>query len=291
MSSKPKLFLIVSILLALAVIYWKYTRVARPKLNQSRVLLTKIREGDYAHAGDKEAIDLVLARVTHYLRQKNAVQDSEATSESLYENTKTLDVGCGFGGTAHYLYEKGFKNISGFDIDKASVEYASYQYPKVNFSVEDVKNVAHKFGKNNFSLIYMFNTFYAFSDQAQSLKDLAEVAEPGAILVIFDYSYLKPDRPHGLKDLLGNQMHPIVATSLHEWLDQAGWEVLEETDLSQHFIKWYWILLNKLELREATFLKKFPTEIINKFYTVYADILRELNEQVIGGIVVYARKK
>lgn len=291
MSSKPNLFLLFSIIFAAAVIYWKYSKKPQPQLNPGRVLLTKIREGDYAHAGDKEAIDLVLARVTHYLRQKNGLQEAESTPKNLYKNTKTLDVGCGFGGTADYLYEKGFHHIWGFDVDKEAIEYASYAHPNVNFKVEDVKDVAHKFEKNSFSLIYLFNTFYAFADQAQSLKDLAEVAEPGAILVIFDYSHLKPEQPHGLKDLTGSPMHPIAIGSLHEWLNQAGWEVLEEMDLSQHFIRWYWALLNKLELRETTFLKQFSEETINKFYKVYADILKELNDQVIGGMVVYARKK
>lgn len=288
MSSKLKLFLILIVLLAF-VIYWGYSKMQHAPINQSRLLLTKIREGDYAHAGDRAAIDMVLARVTYYLQQKSGNKGSSL--ESLYKNTKTLDVGCGFGGTADYLYAKGFHNIWGFDIDKGSINYASSKYRNVNFSVADVKNVVEKYGKSQFDFIYLFQSFYAFADQSQALKDLAEVAAPEAILAVFDYSYLKPNQPHGLKDLTGNLMHPIVKATFHEWLDQAGWEILEETDLSQHFIRWYLDLLNKLDLRETIFLKKFSPELISKFYKVYADILKELNEQVLGGVVVYARKK
>jgi SAM-dependent methyltransferase len=291
MSLKSKLFLLFGIILIAIAIYWKRSSIVYPPLNQSRLLLTKIREGDYAHAGDREAIDLILARVTYYLQQKKSAQVPESSPEDLYKNTKTLDVGCGFGGTADYLYSKGFHNIRGFDIDKASIDYASLKYPRVNFSVDDVRNITHRFEKNSFSLIYLFNTFYALSDQPQALNDLAEIAEPGAILVIFDYSYLQQNKSHGLKDLLGNKMRPIVIGPLRKWLDQAGWEILEETDLSQHFIRWYWDLLKKLELRETIFLKEFSEDLINKFYKVYADILKELNEQVLGGIVVYAKRK
>lgn len=54
-------------------------------IDKTRLLLSKIKQGDFTHAGDQEAVNLVL----------NKVRDS--SPKVLQENC--LEIGCGFGGT------------------------------------------------------------------------------------------------------------------------------------------------------------------------------------------------
>jgi hypothetical protein len=56
--------------------------------NNLRFILFQLRNGDYAHAGEEEAIDLVIKNIS-------------ATGS-------VLDVGSGFGGTLNYFHSKGF---------------------------------------------------------------------------------------------------------------------------------------------------------------------------------------
>lgn len=64
------------------------------KMNTARLLLANLRGGDYAHPGDKDAIDMVIRKV---LELSPDIQKGIC-----------LDIGSGLGGTANYMYESGF---------------------------------------------------------------------------------------------------------------------------------------------------------------------------------------
>ena len=92
------------------------SKTTTPPLNQARLILSQLRGGDFTHAGDKEAIDMVVTK----LKQEHP--------EVLKGNC--LDVGCGFGGTADYLVKQGFKHVWGIDIDKSTIAYAKSKYTR-----------------------------------------------------------------------------------------------------------------------------------------------------------------
>lgn len=280
MTVKSIALLLASVVFSSLALYWGYLNMLPSKPNSSRLLLAKIRGGDYAHAGDKDAFRVVLPKIVDYFKKQ------------LVDQT-VLDVGCGFGGTADYLYTQGFYNIWGIDIDKGAIDYAASKYPFVNFSVCDAKEADQKFEKNFFSLVYLFNVFCALSDQEkiQALNSLAEVAKPGSLLVIFDYTYLKPEGPDKLKDLAGKPMYPIVLSLLRDQITQTKWKIIEETDLTANFIKWYQGLLHKLDQQKHSFVNDFSAETIDNLNKTYTTILAKLEAKVWGGVVVYARRK
>lgn len=250
------------------------TKTPTPPLNQARLLLSQLRGGDFTHAGDKEAIDMVITK----LKQEHP--------DALAGNC--LDVGCGFGGTADYLIKQGAKHVWGIDIDKAVISYAKAKHKGVEFLTLDAASASTHFKRGFFSFIYLFNVLYAIEDKANVLKQLAEVANPGAILMIFDYSAADDREP--ILDLAGNPMRPIDPKEIRQQLQEAGWEVLEVRDLSSNFITWYEQLLHKLNEKKQELKGHFLEKDIAKFSATYLHILHQLRQKTLGGLMIYAKR-
>ena len=132
-------------------------------------LLALVRGGDYAHAGEEEAIELAFSAVPKHPQQS------------------ILDVGCGRGGTIAFLRRNGWSQLAaGIDREGDSIDYARANYPGIRFEACDVLDVPRVLARH-FDIIYMLNAFYAFDAQREALAALREVAQAGARLVIFDY--------------------------------------------------------------------------------------------------------
>jgi ubiquinone/menaquinone biosynthesis C-methylase UbiE len=181
---------------------------------EGKRILALIREGDYAHAGEEEAIERALRTI------------SKNSGQSL------LDVGCGRGGSAEYLRNRGWGHVDGIDRDAESIEYAHATYPEIGFHVCDVLDVPRTVTRT-FDVIYMLNAFYAFDRQREALVELRKVAKPAAQLVIFDYTVgpnagdtPNPMMPHAIR-------LPEIAAMLRD----AGWEPGAIEDLSADYAR------------------------------------------------------
>src|SRR6201987_2367280 len=130
---------------------------------EGKRLLALARGGDYAHAGETEAIDLVW----------------DALPKS--PGQKILDAGCGRGGTAAYLYHAGGGQVTGIDIETESIHRAREAYPEISFETCPVEQ-AERVGRAIFDIVCCFNSFYAFPDQASALSALSRSAKSGAWL-------------------------------------------------------------------------------------------------------------
>ena len=117
---------------------------------EGKRILALVRDGDYAHPGEEEAIE----------RAFRGVAKSP--------HNWILDVGCGRGGSAEYLRRHGWGNLAGIDRDVDSIEYAKATYPSVEFHTCDVLEVPATV-KHEFDVIYMLSAFYAFVDQRAAL--------------------------------------------------------------------------------------------------------------------------
>lgn len=256
--------------------YLLYTLLKKEpvQLNQARLILSELRGGDFTHAGDKEAIDMVLGKL------------KKDFPEALEGNC--LDVGCGFGGTANYLMKNGFKCVWGIDIDKSAIEYAKMKYTDVKLFHLDVLSTSKYFDKNFFSFIYLFNVLYAIEDKTTALKQLANVSKQGAILMIFDYSVENSIEP--ILDLSGKPMRPICMKTINQQLKEAGWQVLEISNISDNFIVWYEQSLKKLEDQMQRLKGLFLEKDIAKVSSTYVHLLHHLYRKTLGGVVIYAKR-
>ena len=245
-----------------------------PKINNARLLLSKLRGGDYAHVGEKEATSMVVQRV---LQLSPGIQTG-----------RCLDVGSGFGGTANDIYHMGFHSIQGVDIDEAAVLYAKQHYPQIPFIHAEADEISNLFEPESFSFICLFNVMYAIEDKPLLLIKLSAVAKTGAILAIFDYT--AKDGILELQDLAAKPMYPIALDSLPENLKISGWEVLEVVDLSQRYLTWYRNLLDKLLEERQTLSRQFSQADITRVQTTFSSLAERLENSSLGGVVIYCRK-
>jgi ubiquinone/menaquinone biosynthesis C-methylase UbiE len=233
---------------------------------EGKRILALIRDGDYAHAGEEEAIDRSFRSIA-----KNPGQ-------------WLLDVGCGRGGSADYLRRNGWGGVEGIDREAESIEYARKTWPEVGFHVCDVLDVPRTVTRT-FDVIYMLNAFYAFDRQRDALAELRKVAKPGAQLVIFDYTVgakagdtPNPMMPHAIR-------LPEIAAMLRE----AGWQPGAVEDLNAEYARWYATFVERVQLKRAEIERIGGSDWYNFVFSMYSGLHGVITGGELGGAIVRAR--
>ena len=230
------------------------------------------RGGDFAHAGEAEAVALVF--------------DPLGKDPS----RRLLDVGCGRGGTAQYLYERGFGFVHGFDTDETSIAYAKSRYASLEFRCLDALRCARHYD-GAFQIIYLFNVLYLFErrDQLRCLQQLRRLADERSLLVLFDYT--ARTRNGGEGSVYQNSWHPIDLASFPGTAEAAGWRVAEFADYSNRFGTWYAAMLEKLHANHDAIVKIADEEWFDAARRIYQSHLDGIESGRLGGGVYYLRSR
>ena len=140
--------------------------------------------------------------------------------------------------------------------------------------------------------MYMFSVFYALPEalQKESLYQLASIAQDGAMLAICDYVRLDEDLEE-FYDFAGKPMKPPLLGDLKKWLDEAGWALVEDVNLSDKYIQWYREFLEKLSNQKEALLIDFTEKTVHQVTTIFQAILNKVETKVWGGSILYARKR
>ncbi len=238
-----------------------------------KLLLAEIRAGDYTHAGDKEAIEIVMSKI-----KKDP-------------HRQLLDVGCGLGGTAAYLHKMGWGKVTGIDIDKNAIIHAIKQYPDTKFLHYAAEKIDAVF-KNEFNIVYLFNSYYCFGHQLECLKIFANVSKEKGLLVLFDYSsstqYQGGNPFHEDRDKLFN---PINLKAAPKDFLKSGWLITDIIDLTDNYIVWYQQTITNLKANRETLSNKFGETAYNLVINGFMNILNLLESKKINGSILYAIKR
>lgn len=237
-------------------------------------LVSFLRKGDFAHAGEDEAIELVMS----YFKK-----DTKQT---------ILDVGCGLGGTAEYIQNHSWGNISGFDIEPEAIKYAQQKYPGITFYTCDVIE-ADKFIHEQFDILTLFNVFYAFSNQSLALKVLNKLTNINGEIAIFDYSDPCKNQTTPLFRAGSETITPFIPIKLNqidELLDNTGWQISKVIDISEQYLAWYNHLIQRLLDSKADVLDKFNSQAFENALSTYTKIRDGILEGLLGGVIIYAKK-
>lgn len=234
---------------------------------EGKQILATLRDGDYAHPGEDEAVALTLQGLAPDPGQR------------------VLDVGCGRGGTAEWIRRHGWTQVVGVDVDAEVIGYARQRYPQVHFRDCDVLALPEA-DLGLFDLICLFNSFYAFGDQPAALRALRAVSAPGARLRLFDYAQ---PTPGPLPAALGTEIgKPVALDRIADQLADAGWYEPVFTDLTQHYIGWYQYLLDKLAALRAQITADHGADWHTFFTGWYGALHQALIDGQIRGVLIAA---
>ena len=230
---------------------------------KGKQILSLVREGDYAHQGEEEAI---------YRVMDNIPKDDQRL---------ILDVACGLGGTAKFIQDHGWGQVTGIDIEKESIEYASKTYPEVKFEVCDVVEVP-KVINEKFDLICIFGSFLLFEDQPAALKALRAVAHDKTKLILLDYINRN------------NYVHPTLSfnalkfPNFNEMLLSYNWQLSAVENIDEDQIRWYLDLINRITAKRNEIIERFGEEAYRIVYQKYSYLLKGMQERKLGGGIVRA---
>jgi SAM-dependent methyltransferase len=230
------------------------------------------RGGDFAHAGESDAIDLVFGYV------------------GKDPGRRLLDVGCGRGGTAQYLYENGYGLVHGFDTDEISIAYARSTYPSLDFRCHDALRCAQHYD-GTFEVIYLLNVLYLFTrpNQLRCLQELRELADERSVLVLFDYTAKTPNGRTG--SVYRAHWHPVDRVSFPAMSEAGGWGVVEFVDYSDRFAGWYTALLQRLYQKHDEIVEIADEEWFDAARRIYESHLHGIESGRLGGGVYYLRPR
>lgn len=235
-------------------------------------ILALVREGDFAHAGEEDAIALAMAAVP---------QDPDQ---------QVLDAGCGRGGTAAYMQKNGWGRVTGIDIEPKSIDYANQAYPDARFYCCDIGEVA--MGVDGaFDVITLFNVLYALPDHGTALGALASRARENARLVIFDYvdpgRYQDAPLMDASRPFLPN---PTRLADIAMTLEQGGWKLKAVKDLNEDYAQWYARLVAKIAAKREAIEAMAGAEIYEHVLGLYSALHQAILEGRLGGAVIHGEK-
>lgn len=234
-------------------------------------ILSLIRDGDFAHPGETEAIDLLLDGLPRDPARR------------------VLDLGCGLGGTAALIAERGYGQVSGVDADPETIAYAQRTYLGQFFTCAGASDVSRAVA-GPFDAIVMFTAFYCFPDQAQALKECRALVRPGGELRLFDYTTATWNTE--ARDFCAGYARgcwkPLVIDEVDSFLESNGWRTTVRRDLTGEFRRWYQDLLERIEARRDRIVEAADERWYEYAHQRYADLLTAIEQGTIGGGIVHA---
>ena len=236
-------------------------------------LLALVRDGDYAHAGEEEAIELAMAPLARDPQRR------------------LLDAGCGRGGTAAYLQKHGWGRVTGVDVEARSIEEARETYPGVRFEAIDIGALAGRFA-GDFDAVTMFNVLYAIDDHRQALTALASTCRPGGTLMVFDY--VDPGDYSGHAIIEGDRPflpHPIQVSDIEPECAAAGWRVTAIDRIDADYVRWYEALVARIDASRGPMEALAGAEAFARVRGLYAGLRDVLRRGHLAGAVIRAERK
>lgn len=140
--------------------------------------------GNNFHFGYFENPDVPLTQAT------NALIDKMASLAEITEDTRILDVGCGIGGPAMYLFEKYKCSICGITTSEKGIETArkrSQSHDRLKFKVADGTNNGEADG--SYDIVWVMESSHLMN-QSALLQECYRVLKPKGTLLLCDLMYV-----------------------------------------------------------------------------------------------------
>jgi ubiquinone/menaquinone biosynthesis C-methylase UbiE len=152
--------------------------------------------------------------------------------EDITSATSVMDIGCGTGQTAAYLYCEYGCDVTACDINETMVQKANRRFERLNLPCRaSIENVEHlSFTDQTFDIV-LLESVAAFTDLSISLKECRRVLKTGGVLLAIEM-VKEPQLSCKDEHLLSSFYQFRSMLTEMEWmgrLEQAGFSVVTST--------------------------------------------------------------
>ena len=165
-------------------------------------------------------------RILHLLVFNN-IKDSD-------KNISILDAGCGTGGLLKFLSQRGFKNLSGFDISQKAIALSKEKFQNsdnIKFYLDDLRT--QEKSVDSFDVIVSNDTFYFFSleENKNILNKFYKHLNPDGLVFLNLPAFTQFRGIHDKKVGISDRFHPndldiFVNKECFEIIDVKFWPSL-----------------------------------------------------------------
>jgi len=218
-------------------------------------------QSKFQHPGDERVIDLAFAS---YKQNKER---------------KILDLGCGSGGTANYIQNKGWGVVTGIDLNHDHIKWAQEDYPDVTFYQGGVLQVTDML-KDPFDMISMFHLLCVVPERQKLISQARKMVAVGGALIICDFM--------ALKNSSQSSEDPIAKEYLKNILSDEGWKITSTEDVTDIYCDWYQRFLDKLNKDRKEIIEYYNLETFEEMKTKFDKRYILLKEGSMGGVIIRA---
>jgi len=201
--------------------------------------------GEHLHHGlwltGRESVEVAVRNMIDLVAEKAQAQDAEV-----------CDVGCGYGGTSRVLAKDYNSQVTGVTVSEKQFEYArSQQVTDGNPDIRLKNWMENDFEENRFDAVLGIECFTHMPDQTKFLSEAYRVLKPGGRMVLCVWMTSEDPTANQRKKLLdpiiaeGRLTHMPTPSECADMVTSAGFELVEQDDLSQQVAKTWRICVRR----------------------------------------------
>ncbi|CAE1299388.1 E2.1.1.103 [Acanthosepion pharaonis] len=181
---------------------------------------------------------------------------------------KVLDVGCGIGGSAFHMAQIYGAEVVGIDLSTNMILIAHQRCQEVNltqkvhFEIADATK--RHFEPCSFDVIYSRDTIIHIKDKLALFKKFYEWLKPGGRLLITDYCCSAGSHSDQFKSYTKQRGYIFLPVEKYgQELKEAGFQNIQSTDMTDHFIEILHNEKNKVHNMKKEFIQQFSVDDYN----------------------------
>lgn len=160
----------------------------------------------------------------------------ERIAEAFPVGARVLDCASGTGFGAMYLHDRGFE-VTGVEVDRGSVAFASARYPEIDFVCADAELLP--FNGDAFDAVVCIETIEHVADPVAALAEMARVCKPDGVLWLTTPGEGANDSPYHISEFSMSELREVLDRALGHgrWIGEpvtreGGWHEFKVRSLA-----------------------------------------------------------